>query len=131
MPAAARYAPMAGQPEDAGDAQRARLNTADVAALIDEELEAGFGGDELDRLRSRAPRTAEERRRSDLMLSVEVQNVVASAAVRGAATAAVAGVGLLRAAENCPPTRNLSEQDSTPPKLEAPIAAVNCRRQKS
>ena len=53
------------------------------------------------------------------------------AAVRGAATVAVAGVGLLRAAENCPPTRNLSEQDSTPPKLEAPIAAVNCRRQKS
>ena len=79
MPAAARYAPMADQPEDAGgDAQLARLNTADVAAMIDEELEDGFGGDELDRLRSRAPRTAQERRRDDLMLSVEVQGIMAS-----------------------------------------------------
>jgi hypothetical protein len=49
-----------------------------VAAMIDEELEAGFGSDELDKLRSLAPRTAEERRRDDLMLSVEVQNIMAS-----------------------------------------------------
>ena len=48
-----------------------------VAAMIDEELEAGFGSGEMDRLRSRAPRTAQERRRDDLMLSVEVQNAVA------------------------------------------------------
>ena len=76
MPAAARYAPMAEGADD-DDAQLARLNTAAVAAMIDEELEAGFGSDELDRLRSQAPRTAQERRRSDLMLSVEVQNAVA------------------------------------------------------
>ena len=49
MPAAARYAPM-DEGADDGDAQL-------VAAMIDEELEAGFGGgggDELERLRSRA-----------------------------------------------------------------------------